>query len=92
MRSPTGDAATRMLASLDAGGGSALGGRLLTPREIEVVRLVAAGRTNDEIASELVLSVRTVERHVSNIYVKIGASGRTARAAAATYAHTQALT
>ncbi|MGW4928471.1 LuxR C-terminal-related transcriptional regulator [Agromyces sp. NPDC004153] len=64
----------------------------LTAREAEVLRLVAAGRTNEEIAAELVLSVRTVERHVSNIYAKIGATGRAARAAATSYAHTHALT
>lgn len=64
----------------------------LTPRELEVLRLVASGRSNEEIASALVLSVRTVERHVSNIYSKIGASGRTARAVATAYAHTHALT
>ena len=58
----------------------------LTDREIEVLRLVAAGRTNKEIADELVLSVRTVERHVGNIYKKIGARGR-ADAAAYTLTH-----
>jgi ATP/maltotriose-dependent transcriptional regulator MalT len=59
---------------------------LLTRREREVLRLVAAGRSNDAIATELVLSVRTVERHVENIYAKIGVSGRTARAAATAWA------
>jgi DNA-binding NarL/FixJ family response regulator len=58
----------------------------LTPRELEVLRLIARGRSNHEIATELVLSVRTVERHIANIYDKIGASGRAARAAAASYA------
>jgi len=58
----------------------------LTARELEVLRLVARGRSNQEIAAELVLSVRTVERHIANIYDKIGASGRAARAAAASYA------
>lgn len=48
----------------------------LTAREVEVLRLVAAGRTNNEIAGELTLSVRTVERHIWNIYRKIGARGR----------------
>ena len=60
---------------------------LLTAREREVMRLLAQGRSNDAIASELVLSVRTVERHVENIYGKIGVSGRTARAAATAWAH-----
>jgi ATP/maltotriose-dependent transcriptional regulator MalT len=63
----------------------------LTPREAEVLRLVASGRSNEEIAAELVLSVRTVERHISNIYAKIGAHGRTAQAVATAYAHTHAL-
>jgi ATP/maltotriose-dependent transcriptional regulator MalT len=57
-----------------------------TRREREVIRLLAKGRSNDEIASELVLSVRTVESHVASIYAKIGVSGRTARAAATAYA------
>jgi DNA-binding NarL/FixJ family response regulator len=47
---------------------------------------VAAGRTNRELADELVLSVRTVERHLTNIYTKLGTSGRVARAAAAAFA------
>jgi DNA-binding CsgD family transcriptional regulator len=59
----------------------------LTAREAEILALVAEGRSNQEIAAELVLSVRTVERHVSNIYQKLGLDGRTARAAAAVYAH-----
>ena len=58
----------------------------LTDREIEVLRLVAAGRTNKEIADALVLSVRTVERHITNVYGKIGARGR-ADAAAYTLTH-----
>ncbi|HEX2173429.1 MAG TPA: protein kinase, partial [Dehalococcoidia bacterium] len=48
----------------------------LTGREVQVLRLIAAGRTNKEIADELVLSVRTAERHIVNIYHKIGARGR----------------
>ncbi|MCC7438867.1 MAG: tetratricopeptide repeat protein [Armatimonadetes bacterium] len=53
-----------------------------TRRETEVLMLVAAGKSNEEIATELFLSIRTVERHVSNIYLKLGATGRTARAVA----------
>jgi DNA-binding NarL/FixJ family response regulator len=60
---------------------------LLTVREREVLRLLAKGRSNDDIASELVVSIRTVERHVENIYGKVGTSGRTARAAATAWAH-----
>jgi DNA-binding NarL/FixJ family response regulator len=59
---------------------------LLTAREQEVLRLVAQGRSNAAIAAELVLSVRTVERHVENVYGKIGVSGRTARVAATAWA------
>lgn len=58
---------------------------LLSPREHEVLRLLAAGRSNSDIAEDLVLSVRTVERHISNIYEKLGIAGRSARAAAASY-------
>ena len=43
----------------------------LTEREAEVLRLVAAGRSNHDIASVLVLSPKTVERHLSNIFVKL---------------------
>ena len=48
----------------------------LTAREVEVLRRIASGRTNSEIAEELILSVRTVERHIGNIYGKISARGR----------------
>ena len=48
----------------------------LSPREVEVLRLVASGKSNAQIAAELVLSVRTVERHISNIYSKTGSGGR----------------
>jgi pimeloyl-ACP methyl ester carboxylesterase/DNA-binding CsgD family transcriptional regulator len=55
----------------------------LSSRECDVLRLVAAGLSNEEIARRLFLSVRTVERHLSNIYGKLGVSGKAARAAAA---------
>ncbi|MFQ6029009.1 MAG: tetratricopeptide repeat protein, partial [Dehalococcoidia bacterium] len=48
----------------------------LTPREVEVLCLIARGRSNRELAAELVLSLRTVERHITNIYGKISARGR----------------
>jgi ATP/maltotriose-dependent transcriptional regulator MalT len=48
----------------------------LTSRESEVLRLLAKGRSNKEIAAELVLSVRTVERHIANLYAKIDAHGK----------------
>jgi len=54
----------------------------LSPRERDILRLAAEGRTNDEIAASLTLSVRTVERHLSNTYAKLGLVGRVARAAA----------
>ena len=53
----------------------------LSPRELEVIRLVAAGKTNQTIATELFLSEKTVERHVSNILAKLGVGSRTAAAA-----------
>jgi ATP/maltotriose-dependent transcriptional regulator MalT len=59
---------------------------VLTRREREVLRMLAQGRSNEAIAAELVLSVRTVESHVASIYAKIDVSGRTARAAATAYA------
>ena len=48
----------------------------LTLRETEVLRLIAAGKSNQKIADELVLSLRTVERHITNLYGKIGAHGK----------------
>jgi DNA-binding CsgD family transcriptional regulator len=56
----------------------------LTERELEVLRLVAAGETNKAIAAALVVSERTVDRHVSNIFAKLGVSSR---AAATAYAY-----
>jgi ATP/maltotriose-dependent transcriptional regulator MalT len=53
----------------------------LTPRELEVLRLVAAGSTNRQIASKLVVSEHTVARHVQNIFTKLRVSSRTAATA-----------
>jgi DNA-binding NarL/FixJ family response regulator len=53
----------------------------LSPRECEVLRLVATGVTNRVIAERLVLSEKTVARHVSNILAKLGVSGRAAATA-----------
>jgi pimeloyl-ACP methyl ester carboxylesterase/DNA-binding CsgD family transcriptional regulator len=55
----------------------------LSPRELDVLELVAAGLTNEAIAERLCLSVRTVERHLSNVYAKLRVSGKAGRAAAA---------
>jgi DNA-binding CsgD family transcriptional regulator len=55
----------------------------LSHRELEVLALVAEGLSNEEVAARLYLSVRTVERHLSNIYAKLRVSGKAARAAAA---------
>lgn len=54
----------------------------LSDREREILLLAADGLDNAEIADRLTLSVRTVERHFQNVYLKLGLSGRTARAAA----------
>jgi DNA-binding CsgD family transcriptional regulator len=48
----------------------------LSPREVEVLRLLARGETNGQIAADLGLSINTVERHVANLYRKIDARGR----------------
>ncbi len=74
------EAHSRPAAARDTGG--------LTQREVQVLRLVAAGRSNRAIATELVLSEKTVARHVSNIFTKLGLSSR---AAATAYAYEHAL-
>jgi DNA-binding CsgD family transcriptional regulator len=53
----------------------------LTPREVQVLRLVAAGKSNKEVADALSLSVKTVERHVGNILTKLDVSSRVAATA-----------
>jgi DNA-binding CsgD family transcriptional regulator len=57
---------------------------ILTERELDVLRLISTGRTNKAIAQELALSVRTIDRHVTNILTKLDVRSRTA---ATTYAH-----
>ena len=61
----------------------------LSERELQVLRLVAEGRSNPDIARVLVLSHKTVARHLSNIFIKLDVSSRTAAAA---YAHEHGLT
>ena len=71
--------ATRVAAALvDGGGGDGHG---LTARELDVLRLVASGRSNRDIAAALVISEHTVARHLQNIYAKLGVSSRTAASA-----------
>ncbi|HEU0073915.1 MAG TPA: alpha/beta fold hydrolase [Dehalococcoidia bacterium] len=60
----------------------------LSTRELEVLRLLAAGRSNQQIADELVISLNTVNRHASNIYAKTGAANR---AQATAYAKDQGI-
>lgn len=71
------------LESLESAGSTTHG---LSPRELEVLRLVATGMTNQVIADELFLAVKTVDRHVSNILTKLGVPSRTAATAFA-YQH-----
>ena len=84
--------ATRLRAALDGlgrrarfGSGSRTGGALpgLTSREQQVLRLIAAGRSNREIGTALFISEKTVSVHVSNILAKLGAASRTEAAAIA---------
>jgi ATP/maltotriose-dependent transcriptional regulator MalT len=85
-------AAEDMLRRLGSRAGPrAEGGATLTEREAGILRELAKGLSNQEIAEALFLSVRTVERHISNIYAKVGARGKAARAAATAWAHTHGL-
>jgi DNA-binding NarL/FixJ family response regulator len=73
------------LGRVDAPGGAApRGSHRLTARELQVLRLIAAGKTNKAIAGELRLSEKTVDRHVSNIFTKLDVP---TRAAATAYAY-----
>jgi ATP/maltotriose-dependent transcriptional regulator MalT len=81
--------AQALLGVISPGSAAAAGTRNsagLTPREVEVLQLIATGKSNQEIAEDLVLSIRTVERHIAGIYQKIGVEGRSARAAVTAYA------
>jgi DNA-binding CsgD family transcriptional regulator len=76
--------ATPDLALLDAAEKNAPANRrLLTARELQVLRLIAAGKTNRRIAGELHLSERTIDRHVSNILTKLDVPSRAAATASA---------
>ena len=59
----------------------------LTDREVEVLRLIARGQSNREVAERLVISPKTVGRHVENLYAKIGVSSRAAAAVFAMEEH-----
>jgi DNA-binding NarL/FixJ family response regulator len=72
---PDRDAATALLPGTDALPGG------LSPREVQVLRLVAAGKSNREIAAELVISEHTVARHLQNMFAKMGVSSRSAATA-----------
>jgi DNA-binding CsgD family transcriptional regulator len=76
------------LAELERVAADAHSAGALTPREREVLALVAAGKSNREIAAALAISEHTVARHISNIFDKLGVSSRTA---ASSYAHTHKL-
>ncbi|HET7117978.1 MAG TPA: LuxR C-terminal-related transcriptional regulator [Hanamia sp.] len=56
-----------------------------TGRELEILRLIAEGKSNEEMAEQLFLSVRTIEKHISNLYQKMGISGKSARAFVVSY-------
>jgi NarL family two-component system response regulator LiaR len=56
----------------------------LTPRELEVLLLIGQGKSNQEIADQLIIGIKTVKTHVSNILAKLGVEGRTQ---AAIYVH-----
>lgn len=60
----------------------------LTPRELEVLKLIGQGKSNQEIADELIIGIKTVKTHVSNILAKLNVEDRTQ---AAIYVHTHNL-
>jgi len=79
------DTTLRALGAIDARPHTASG---LTERELQVLRLVATGKTNKAIAKELCLSEKTIDRHLSNIFVKLNVPSR---AAATAYAYERKL-
>ena len=76
------DAVACVLAAADQRSAHSLRGwpAALSDREVEVLRLIARGRTNREVGEHLFISVKTVGRHVENVYAKIGVSSRAAAA------------
>jgi DNA-binding NarL/FixJ family response regulator len=85
VNAPFAERVLQLLAPPTAAGAPTLPGRVLLPdsdetlseRELEVLRLVARGASNPEIATRLVISPHTVKRHVANILQKLGAATRT---------------
>jgi DNA-binding NarL/FixJ family response regulator len=75
-RMPLNEAIAYAVADDDSNGSNHPGEHRPTGREAAVLRVVAAGYSNSDLAQELVLNVWTVERHIANIYAKIGAHGR----------------
>lgn len=75
-------AADRDHATADPVSADSVSTAVLSPRELDVLRLAARGQDNAAIARALTLSVRTVERHLHNTYAKLGIRGKSARAAA----------
>ena len=82
------DAARKILARLGAPTAPTATPGGLSVREVEVIRLLAAGKSNRTIAAELFISEKTVARHVSNIFTKLRVS---TRAAATAYAYEHGL-
>ncbi|MEO6512508.1 MAG: alpha/beta fold hydrolase [Nocardioides sp.] len=81
------DEVARFMAADGSPSASALLDEVLSPRELEVLRLAADGLDNEAIAGALTLSVRTVERHLQNVYGKLDLTGRNARTAAVARLH-----
>jgi DNA-binding NarL/FixJ family response regulator len=79
-RSLTVDAAVALAleVAVDSASAPSIGHAPLTPRELEVLRLVATGLTDAEVAERLFLSRRTVSSHLTSIYTKLGVASRTA--------------
>jgi len=76
---PIVERATSLLAQVPSeavGEANVIEQRRLTRRELEILRLIVAGRSNQQNSDELFLSVRTVERHIANIYYKLGVHNR----------------
>jgi ATP/maltotriose-dependent transcriptional regulator MalT len=86
------DFARRMLDQIDTGGRNRPvlipeTGETLTPREVEVLRLISSGASNQMIAQQLVISEHTVKVHITNLYAKLGVKSRTQAVAYARKLH-----